>query len=134
MAAVVVVDETVVVVPSQTLLTLLTQRSRWVVWWPGSVATMDRRGSALTWALSGALVGTSSVELCEGADGVLVRYTLEADPAEPGAPTVPRRATDSPHGRREAESLSQRHRVAWKRSIFALVSEYETTMTGRLGR
>lgn len=100
---------------------------QWNVWWPGSSATVTGREAGLRWALVGALVGTSSVTLVEQAEGILVRYELAADPADPGSPSQPRSLTDSPHARREVSALRERHHVAWKRSVFALAARYETS-------
>ena len=88
---------------------------------------MTGRDGGLRWALTGSLVGTSSVTLIELAEGIHVRYELAADPADPGAPTRPRSLTDSPHARREASALRERHHVAWKRAVFALAARYETS-------
>ncbi|HAN71444.1 MAG TPA: hypothetical protein DCQ36_07615 [Actinobacteria bacterium] len=127
MAAIVVIDESVVVLPRGALGDWLADPSQWRVWWPGSAATVTGRDAGLRWALTGTLVGSSSVTLSEQAEGVLLRYELAADPAEPGSATRPRSLTDSPHARREASALRERHHVAWKRSVFALAARYETS-------
>lgn len=126
-------DEEVVVVPARAVMALLAERSRWMVLWPGSDAVVvETTGDTrLRWRLSGALVGDSWVVVEEEQDRVRVQYRLEADPAEPGSPTRPRHLPDSPHGRREIAALHQRHLVAWKRSVWSLVAQYEQVATGR---
>lgn len=122
-----VIDESVVVLPASDLTAWLCDPAVWQAWWPGSSATVTGRDSGLRWALIGTLVGTSSVTLVEHADGILIRYELAADPAEPGSPTQPRSLTDSPHARRELSTLRERHHVAWKRSVFALAARYDSS-------
>jgi hypothetical protein len=126
MASVVIVDEVVVGVPRSALLDLLSDRTRWASWWPGSEAMLLREvpDERLEWALSGALVGSSTVVVATHARGVLVQYRLDADPAEPGSRTRPRPLGDSPHGRREAREIRQRHQMAWRRSVWAVASHY----------
>ena len=115
-------DLTVVVVPRQTLAAVVADRSRWVAWWPQVDATVvvDRGLDGMTWTLAGALVGTSEVTLTAHDEGVHVRYVLRADPTDPGSRTTARRLPDSPHGRREVESLRVRHVMAWKRTVWAV--------------
>ena len=126
-----VVEESLVAIPPAALLSLLGEPARWPGWWPGSRATLVRSGDGLEWTLVGTLVGTSSVTVTADAAGAQVSYRLEADPAQPGSPGTPRRLPDSPHGRREVDTLIQRHRVAWKRAVFSFVAEYEASVTGR---
>lgn len=85
----------------------------------------------MEWTLIGTLVGSSRVVLTSQEDGVLIRYVLEADPSEPGSRTRPRPLGTSPHGRREAEGLHQRHRLAWKRSVWALSTQYDAVLQSR---
>lgn len=129
----IVSDEAVVVVPLTALRSLLSESSRWRVLWPGSraVVVTSRLQTRLEWRLTGALVGGSWVVLEERSDGVMVQYRLEADPAEPGAGERPRELSDSPHGRREAAALQQRHLLAWKRSLWAVVDQYQQVVSGR---
>lgn len=133
MASVSIVDETVVLVPQTALLALLRDRVLWVRWWPGSDATVvrDADGSRLEWSLSGALVGSSTIILTARGEEVLVRYSLDADPSEPGSRTRSRALSDSPHGRREARELRQRHHLAWKRSLWSLTMQYEEILRSR---
>lgn len=126
-------DEVVVVVPREVLLRLLSDHARWAVWWPGSEATLvheipDQR---LEWSLVGAMVGSSSVVVSTHADGVLVQYALDADPAEPGSRSRARPLGDSPHGRREAGELRQRHQMAWRRTVWSLAAEYDEDIRAR---
>lgn len=131
MATVVVVDESILVIPASAFRALLVDRARWATWWPGSEAMLVHEDEPLAWRLTGALIGSSSVATVPAPEGLLVRYTLEADPAEPGSATRVRRLPDSPHGRREVEALAQRHRVAWKRSVFTIAAQYEVVVSGR---
>lgn len=133
MASVIVTDETVVVVPAAALRSLLAESSRWQVLWPGSRAVLVTSGvpGRLEWRLSGALMGGSWVLLEDRSDGVLVQYRLEADPAEPGTGDRPRELSTSPHGRREVAELRRRHLLAWKRSLWAVVDEYQQVVSGR---
>lgn len=132
----VISDESVVLVPAGAVVALLSEPSRWTVLWPGCRAVIvneaqaDAPAGRLSWQLKGALVGSSWVTVEERADGVRVEYRLEADPSEPGSPDRPRQLLDSPHGRREAASLQQRHLVAWKRSLWALAAQYERVIPG----
>lgn len=117
-------------------MALLSEPSRWQVLWPGCravIVTEVPAGSPsgrLGWQLQGALVGSSWVVVEERAEGVRVEYRLEADPSEPGSLDRPRQPVDSPHRRREAASLRQRHLVAWKRSLWALAAQYERVIPG----
>lgn len=133
MASVTIVDEVVVVVPRAALLQLLSDRTRWATWWPGSDATLIREvpDERMEWSLAGALVGSSTVVVSAHADGVLVRYALDADPSEPGSRTRPRPLSDSPHARRESRDLRQRHQLAWRRAVWALARQYDDVMRAR---
>ncbi len=133
MASVTIVDEVVVVVPREALLHLLVDRTRWALWWPGSEAILvgEATGERLAWTLTGALVGFTSVTVSTHADGVLVQYALDADPAEPGSRSRPRPLGQSPHGRREARELRQRHQMAWRRTVWSLAAEYDEVMRSR---
>lgn len=113
---------TVVVVPRETLAAMVADRTRWARWWPDAEATVvaDRGLDGMAWILAGALVGTSEVRLSMHDDGVQVQYVLQVDPSVPGSRTTARRLPDSPHGRREAESIRTRHVMAWKRTVWAL--------------
>lgn len=132
----VISDETVVVVPAGAVVALLSEPSRWQVLWPGCravIVTEVPAGSPsgrLSWQLQGALVGSSWVVVEERSEGVRVEYRLEADPSEPGSADRPRQFVDSPHRRREAASLQQRHLLAWKRSLWALAAQYERVIPG----
>lgn len=133
MASVTIVDEVVVVVPRAAVLRLLSDRTRWAMWWPGSEATLVREvpEERLEWSLVGALVGSTTVAVSAHDRGVLVRYALDADPSEPGSRTRPRPLGDSPHGRREAQSLRQRHQLAWRRAVWALAEQYDDVLRAR---
>lgn len=132
----VISDETVVLVPAEAVVALLSEPSRWQVLWPGCRAVIVTQAPAgassgrLSWQLKGALVGSSWAVVEQHAEGVRVQYRLEADPSEPGSADRPRTLLDSPHGRREAASLQQRHLVAWKRSLWALAAQYEHVIPG----
>ena len=133
MASVTIVDEVVVVVPRAALLSLMADRAQWTLWWPGSQATLvaeDAEGR-MEWSLTGALVGTTSVVVATQVDGVLVHYSLDADPSEPGSRSRPRPLGDSPHGRREAQSLRQRHQMAWRRAVWTLAAQYDDVLRAR---
>jgi hypothetical protein len=125
MASVEIVDETVVVVSRDALAALVADRSRWVAWWPGLEVSVvvDRGVEGMTWAVAGALVGTSDVRLVPQETGVLVRYRLDADPTAPGSRTTARPLPASPHGRRAVEEIRVRHVMAWRRTIWALADE-----------
>ena len=127
MASVEFTDETVIVVPREILAAAVSDRSRWVEWWPDLevAVVLDQGLTGMRWSVAGPLVGTSEVVLVEQQDAVLVRYALWADPTEPGTRTTPRRIPDSPRGRRELGSLQRRHLLAWKRSVWALKDEFE---------
>ena len=127
MASVVIVDETVVVASAGRVAAAVGDRSRWVVWWPGLQATVvaDRGPGGMTWSVVGELVGTTQVVLTAQERGGAVRYGLVADPAAPGSTSVPRRLPDSPHGRRELESLRRRHLLAWQSAVWRLRQELE---------
>ncbi len=130
----VVVDETVIVVSREVIGRVVADRARWRAWWPDSQVTVltDRGDEGMTWSLTGHLVGTTEVRLTGAGGGVVVRYSLDADPTEPGSPMTPRRLPDSPHGRRELQSLRQRQALAWKRTVWALKEELEQRVE-RLG-
>lgn len=127
MATVVIVDETVVLAAPGAVAAAVGDRARWVAWWPGLEATVvaDRGVEGMTWSIAGDLVGTTQVALTVQETGVLVRYVLDADPSAPGSRTVPRRLPDSPHGRRELESLRRRHLMAWQSAVWVLRRELE---------
>lgn len=130
----VVTDESVVVLSPDALRRHLIERSRWIMWWPGSDAVLVRDDDAggLEWLLSGVLVGRSRVTVVQQVTGTLVRYVLEADPVEPGSRTRPRHLPDSPHGERELRRIEQVHRMAWKRSVWSLVDHGDSSPTQAL--
>lgn len=121
------------VVPREALLQLLADQTRWALWWPGSDAVLmgQATGGRLEWALTGALVGSSSVSVATHIDGVLVQYALDADPSEPGSRTRRRPLGDSPHGRRESRELHERHQMAWRRAVWSLAAQYDEVMRSR---
>jgi hypothetical protein len=123
-----IVDETVIVVRRETLAAVVADRTRWQAWWPGLEATVvvDRGSEGLRWAVTGGLVGSVDVSLAPMPSGVLLRYTLAADPTAPGSRTRPRRLPDSPHGRRELDDLRRRHVLAWKTTVWSLKDELES--------
>lgn len=127
MATLLIVDETVVRAEPRAVAAAVGDRGRWVAWWPGLQATVvaDRGVEGMAWSIAGELVGTTQVSLAVQEQGVLVRYVLDADPAAPGSTTVPRRLPDSPHGRRELESLRRRHLLAWQTAVWVLRRELE---------
>lgn len=133
MASVTIVDEVVVVVPRAALIGLLSDRTRWSMWWPGSEATLVREipDERLEWSLVGALVGSTTVAVSAHPQGVLVRYALDADPSEPGSRSRRRPLSDSPHGRREVQNLRQRHQLAWRRAVWALAAQYDDVLRAR---
>ncbi len=127
MASVEFSDETVIAARREVIAAAVSDRSRWVAWWPELelAVVLDRGLSGIRWSVAGPLVGTSEVILVEQQDAVLVRYALTADPTEPGSRTTPRRIPDSPRGRRELDSLERRHVVTWKSVVWALKDEFE---------
>lgn len=129
-------DEVVVVVPHRALLHLLSDRTRWALWWPGSEATLVREvpDESLEWTLVGALVGSSRMVVAGQAEGLLVRYSLDADPSEPGSRSRARMLGDSPHARREVQTLQQRHQLAWRRAMWSLAAQYDDVLQARGSR
>ncbi len=127
MASVEFTDETVILARREVLAAAVSDRSRWVAWWPDLevAVVLDQGRTGMRWSVAGPLVGTSEVVLVEQQDAVLVRYALWADPTEPGSRTTPRRIPDSPRGRRELGSLQRRYLLAWKRTVWALKDEFE---------
>lgn len=127
MASILIVDETVVVVSREVLAVALADRTRWSAWWPGLEVTVavDRGVEGMAWAVMGELVGSADVRLLGNEGGVLIRYVLDADPARPGSRTVGRRLPDSPHGRRQRESMRRRQQLAWQNALWSLREELE---------
>lgn len=115
-------DETVVVVDPDVVLAMLSDRRRWREWWPDCrvVIVVDRGVQGIRWAVTGALVGYTEVVLTELPEGLLIRYTLAADPTVPGTTDTARVVSDSPFVQRELDDLRRRQVVAWKRTVWSL--------------
>jgi hypothetical protein len=128
-ASVEVSDDTVILVAREVVAAIVADRGRWVTWWPDLevAALVDDGVDGMRWTVAGALVGVAEVRLVPQARGVSVRYALMAEPTEPGSRTTPRRLPDSPHGRRELESLRRRQALAWKAVVWRIKDEAEAT-------
>ena len=122
MASVEIVDETVVVVDRGTVAAVVADRGRWRAWWPECDVTVivDDGSEGMRWSVRGALVGVTEVRIRAHADGVLVTYSLAADPTRPGSSSEARILPDSPYGRRELDAIRRRHLLAWKRTVWTL--------------
>ena len=133
MPSVEIVDETLVVVDRGTMAAVVADRRRWREWWPDLEVSvvLDRGVEGMRWSVSGALVGYTDVRLVLDPGGVVVRYSLTADPTVPGSPAIPRAMPDSPHGRREIQALRQRPVLAWKRTVWTSKESLEVPVAGR---
>jgi len=136
MPSVEIVDETLVVVDQGTMAAVVADRRRWREWWPGLEVTvvLDRGMEGMRWSVRGALVGYTDVRLVRDPAGVVVRYSLTADPTVPGSPGTARALPDSPHGQREIQALRQRQVLAWKRTVWTIKEALESPDAGRFAR
>jgi hypothetical protein len=129
MASVEIVDETLVVVDRGMVAAVVADRRRWREWWPDLdvVVVLDRGQEGMRWSIRGPLVGFTDVRLVLDPAGVVVQYSLVADPTVPGTTTTARAVPDSPRGQRELATLRQRHLVAWKAVVWALKESLESS-------
>jgi hypothetical protein len=132
MRSVEITDESVVVVDLEVLAMVVADRRRWRDWWPDCdvVVVVDRGVEGLGWSVSGALVGYSEISLEVLPAGVMLRYSLSADPTVPGTTDRARVVPDSPWGRRELDDLRRRHVLAWKRTVWSIQETITTTHLG----
>lgn len=121
-------DETVIVVRREAVAAVIRERRRWSAWWPDLDVTVlvDEGVEGMSWTVSGPIVGTSRVRLVPSTAGVVVHYSLAAEPTEPGSRATARRLPDSPHAQRALGGLQRRQAMAWKAAIWALKDELES--------
>ena len=136
MPSVEIVDETLVVVDRGTMAAVVADRRRWREWWPDLEVTvvLDRGMEGMRWSVRGALVGYTDVRLVLDPGGVVVQYSLTADPTVPGSPSTPRAMPDSPRGQREIQALRQRQILAWKRTVWTIKEALEGPDAGLFAR
>ncbi len=121
------VDETFIVAPPGRVALVISDRRRWVVWWPDLSLEifMDRGDEGIRWSITGSLVGSAEIWLEEFGDGVILHYYLRGDLTEPQSATKARTLPDSPRGRRKADLTRRRHAVRWKQVVWDLKAELE---------
>jgi hypothetical protein len=112
------VDETFIAAPPTALAAAVADPSRWRLWWPDRTLEvfLDRGIKGQRWSVAGDLVGSAEIWLEAFRDGVLLHYYLRADPAgDPGRLTP-----------RAVDRIRRAEAVRWKKSAWALKTEYET--------
>ena len=127
-----IVDESYIVVPRGVVAAVVGESRRWRVWWPDLdlEVFLDRGEEGMAWTVAGPLVGSAEIWLEELPRGVIVHYYLRAEPTVPGTTTQPRPMPDSPRARRHVEALRREHVLHWKRAMWALKDELETSTPG----
>ncbi len=126
MASVDLVDETYIAASPQVLAMIVSDPTRWRVWWPDLdlVVFMDRGSQGQRWSVTGALVGSVELWLEAFGSGTIVHYYLRGLPTSTN-PTVGLELPDTPAGWRRAASLRKTRALHWKRTIWALKDEVE---------
>ena len=104
-AAVVLVDQTLVVAAREEVARRLADPARWRSWWPDLqlTVTRDRGVDGIIWSVAGALSGTAEIWLEPWHDGVIVHWILRASPRRSAEPDRLRRAYATSFKRRITE-------------------------------